>query len=269
MAENNRELLRIISLLDDPDETVSVNAMAELLAREDELGALPALSQESKDPLMRRRIHQLQAALLLRRRRKYFLTRLIDPSLDFFDLLIDVHLQWFDNDSRPELEALLAATVSKALNDPPASLEDLRSFMLRENITAEADTTLKPENYCIGSIIQEHAGAASLLAGFASHLAAGANGIYAARIMDDFAVCDKHGNVMIPVRNWQISTGYAAGNTEPWELRDILRFASANLFTSAVNSDSFRYVLTIAQALSGTGDDSALEFFPYPFHPAE
>ena len=54
---------------------------------------------------------------------------------------------------------------------------------------------------------------------------------------------------------------------EFWEPRSILALAADLLFGSAVNSDSFRYVLTLAQAMSGEEDDYPLNFLPYPYRP--
>ena len=270
MSEENPEILRVASLLDDPDENTALNAMAELLAREDELGDVPGLLHESKDPLMRRRVHQLEAALLLRRRRKYFLSRLCSPDVDFFDLLVDVHLQWFDNDSRPEIEAAAAAFYRRAAGKHLNSLEDIAAFMTAENMTAEPDTTLKPEIYCIGSILSEHNGAASVLAALACRVSGGENGpFFPAYVLDGFAVCDGHDRILLPERSWRIIGGCDPKNIVPWDMRNILRLASSNLFSAAVNSDSFRYILTVAQSLSGTGDDRILDFLPYPYHPAD
>ena len=265
-----KEILRIASLLDDPDETTALNAMAELLDREDELGDVPAELHESRDPLMRRRIHQLEAALLLRRRRKYFLSRLCSPKTDFADLLVDVHLQWFDNDCRPEIEASLAGFFCRAMSKKLVSLEDIAAFMTGENLAAEPDTTLKPELYCIGSILSEHTGAASLLAGLAVRVSGGENGPFrVGRVLDDFAVCDRRNRIMLPARNWRIFPPRDPKEITWWNTRNILRLASSNLFSAAVNGDSFRYILTIAQALTGTGDDRILDYFPYPYHPAD
>ena len=270
MSEENSEILRIASLLDDPDENTALNAMAELLAREDELGDVPGLLHESEDPLMRRRIHQLEAALLLRRRRKYFLTRLCSSDIDIFDLLVDVHLQWFDNDSRPEIEAAAAAFFRRAAQKHLDTLEDIAAFMTGENMTAEPETTLKPELYCIGSILSEHNGAGSILSVLSCRVAGGENGpFFPAYVLDGFAVCDGHDRILLPERSWRIIGGCDAKNIVPWDMRNILRLASSNLFSAAVNSDSFRYILTIAQSLSGTGDDRILDFLPYPYHPAD
>ena len=50
------EIGYLLSLLDDEDESIAVDAMAELLQREDELGDALAELQESPNPLFRRRI---------------------------------------------------------------------------------------------------------------------------------------------------------------------------------------------------------------------
>ena len=64
------DILRSASMLDDADENVGVNLLAQLLERADELEDLPAVLQESADPVVRRRAHQLQSALTMRRRRR-------------------------------------------------------------------------------------------------------------------------------------------------------------------------------------------------------
>ena len=69
------DILRIASMLDDEDENVGVNLLAQLMERADELGDLPAVLQESRDPVVRRRAHQLQSALTMRRRRQSRLHR--------------------------------------------------------------------------------------------------------------------------------------------------------------------------------------------------
>lgn len=270
MAENSeKELRRIFSLLDDPDENIVLNAMAELLSREEELGTLPGEFQESDDPVMRKRIHQLQAALTLRRRRKYFLARLYDPQADFLDILVELHLQWFDNDSRPEVEALLASFVVAFMCEQPTSLEDIMGFMIRHNFSAESETTLKPENYCIGSVMTEHAGSGALLAALCSHLVPAEAGLALGQFGEDFVVYDQKYRVLVPAKNWQILEDADKKQIRPRDLRDLIRYCSANLFSAAVNSDSFRYVLTIAQAHCGSDDDTILNFLPYPFHPPE
>ena len=154
----NPEILHLLSLLDDEDESIAVDAMAELLLREDELGDALAELQESPNPLFRRRGHQLQAAITLRRRRREFIRKLRAPRVDLIDSLIDVHLQWYDNDSRPELETLWNKFRLDAARCPLHTLEEVAYFMRKSGFAAQQETTLRPENYCIGPILENHTG---------------------------------------------------------------------------------------------------------------
>ena len=81
----------LLNLLDDENENVAVDAIAELLYLENELGDAPARVQEHGNALARKRIHQLQAALTLRRRRRRFSELLAAREIDLIDGLIEVH----------------------------------------------------------------------------------------------------------------------------------------------------------------------------------
>lgn len=263
------ELRRLASLLDDEDEAVAVNAMAELLLNEDRLGTLPAELQESSDPLVRRRAHQLQVALTMRRRRRDFARMLQDPDVDFDIGLVELHLLWFDNDSRPELLETLADFLRKAAQRPAMTLADIAYLMRRSELAAECETTLRPENYCIGTILSNRVGSAALLCGLARMTAFQPETLRVVRYMGDFALCDGAG-LLIPARDWLIAPApSAAGEMEHWEPRRLLALGANILLGSAVNSDSFRYVLTIAQAISGNNDDYMLDYMPYPYRPTD
>ena len=91
MPQEQIDIERLASLLDDPDEAVAVSAMAELINREPELGDLPGTLQENANPLMRRRIHQLQSALTMIRRRRALANLLQQEKIDFTNALIQYH----------------------------------------------------------------------------------------------------------------------------------------------------------------------------------
>lgn len=257
----------LISLLDDEDEHVAVNAMAEILSREDELGEALAVLQEGDDPLLRRRAHQLQAAITLRRRRREFSLKLEAQKVDLIDGLIDVHLQWYDNDSRPELVRMWEEFRAEARRFPQLTLEDLSYFMRKSGFSAPPDTTLRPELYCIGPILENGTGAGSILGGLILELAAPEFELKLVRVMGEFALYDGEGRLLLPGRNFQVCAAPGVEHCDFWDRRMLLRFASTTLFAAAVNSDSFRYVLTIAQALSGTEGDESLDYLPYPYCP--
>jgi len=262
------DIISLVSLLDDEDEGIALNAMAELLYRERELGDLPALLQESENPLVRRRIHQLQAALTLRRRRREFLRMLASREFNLGDALIEIHLQWFDNDSRPELVRMMEDFICRLRRRPTSILRELSGAMLTMGITAERESTLHPENYCVGTVINDKIGAGSLLCLLAIAAAEGGKAFRLVRSADEFGLTDGEG-VLLPTHNWMVIPQKDACALAEFPVPEALRYASAMLFSCAVNSDSFRYVLTIAQALSGAEDDLPLDYLPYPYHPED
>jgi hypothetical protein len=93
--------------------------------------------------------------------------------------------------------------------------------------------------------------------------------LQAVRVMGEFALYESNGRLLLPGRNFQICTAPGIEHCDFWTRRMLLRLASTTLFAAAVNSDSFRYVLTIAQALSGNEVDEPLDYLPYPYSPSE
>ncbi len=261
------DLRRLASLLDDEDEDTAVGALAELLNRETELGDLPGELQESADPLIRRRAHQLQAALTLIRRRRAFRKLLDAGKIDPVEGLLQIHLQWFDNDSAPRLRRQWETFAARLRKRGTETLERAAGAMRREGMRAESESTLKIENYCLGTILNDRIGAGSILSLLCRELVPDGSGIRLVRFSEEFGLYDGGGTVLIPARNWRKLEASGVGAMEFWEPRSLLQYAMTNLFSAAVNSDAFRYVLTVAQALTGSDSDEPLTVLPYPYNP--
>ena len=262
------DLRRLASLLDDEDESVAVNAMAELLLRENELGTLPAELQEHPDPLMRRRAHQLQAAITYRRRRREFAAMLRAPKVDFIAGLIALHMQWFDNDSRPALEEMFQSFLEVAANNGIRNIEDLAGFMLRSGFCVPSAGELTvPENYCIGTILEDRIGSDIMLCVIALLVGAEAGlELGLVRVMGQFAVINVAGVMIVPGNNWQSERAGKLRKGDFWnDPKAVLKYASLMLFLYAVGSDSFRYIHTIGHSLVGLDDRTELDFLPYPY----
>lgn len=259
------DIRRIASLLDDPDEAVAISAMAELLNREPELGELPAELQESSNPLMRRRVHQLQSALTMIRRRRCLSTLLSSDEIDFLDALTQIHLQWFDNDSETELRKKIRDFCREIKQYPCSTLQEIGDAFASCGIIAAPITTLKVEQFCLGVMLDEKNGASALWCGMICSLYPRHN-LCVIRYQGRFAVM---GNtyMLIPEDNWQLSRIPPKKEIETWENKALLRLAVMTLFSAAVNSDSFRYVLTLAQAFTGCETADSLGSLPYPYNP--
>ena len=262
------DLEKLSSLLDDEDDDVAINVIAALLDRQDELGDLPARLQESCDPLVRRRAHQLQAAMTFRRRRREFFQLLSSPEPDFLHGLTALQLLWFDRDVAGEVEKELFDFVANARKKELVTLEDARAFMCGNGFAAELETTLRPEIYCIGLVLSQRIGAASLLMGLLRMLMREPEKFQVVRFCGEFALFDRKNTILLGQGDWRVCRISSVSDLEHFSLRDILHCAGNMLFSSAVNSDSFRYVLTIAQAISGDDSDRVLSACPYPYNSA-
>ena len=259
------DIRNLASLLDDPDETVAISAMAELLNREHELGELPAELQESSSPLMRRRAHQLQSALTMIRRRRYLAELLRSDEMDFLDALIQIHLQWFDNDSETGLHKKISNFCRELNFHPSGTLEEIADAFAGCGITPAPVTTLKVEQYCLGVMLDEKCGAAALWCGIICALYK-EHHLTVIRYQGRFAVKSST-CIMIPENNWQPSPLPPLDEIEYWELKNLLQLAVMTLFSAAVNSDSFRYILTLSQAFTGMETVDSLGTLPYPYNP--
>lgn len=267
--EIDKKLRALFSLLDDDEEHIAVSAMKELLKEEEYLPPFLACLQDEPDPVLRCRCHQLQAALTMRRRRREFAGKLRNPYVDIFDGLSALHLLWFDNDSLPQLEELWLEFWEESQKYPLTTLEELAYFMRKFNFQAHPETTLLPEGYCIGTVLEKRSGASSLLL-IMLRSAAKVRSLKFGRLLGDFVLQDDSGRVLLPLRGWQVVPGVESGDgLEEWDFKKFLGYAARNLFSSAVNGDSFRYVLTIAQALCGTNSEEVLELLPYPYRPSK
>ena len=259
------DILRIASMLDDADENVGVNLLAQLLERADELGDLPALLQESGDPVVRRRAHQLQSALTMRRRRREFHRRLTeDANPDLPAGLEELHLLWFDRDSAAALHTAVTEFAADFRSGGTASLEEVEFFLRRRNFLPEPESTIVPESYCLGTILDRRAGAGSVLLALAAELADGA-GLRVVRTLDEFGLVDGRGGILLGGGAWRLCPAPDIKALEFWNSRMILRYVAATLLSCAVNSDSYRYVMSIAQALGGDDSEHVFDRFPYPF----
>ena len=100
----------LLTLLEDENRNVASQAMAELLRHEEELPQYLNSLQESENLILRKRAHQMQSILSIRRRRKNFAMNLKSNTMGLIEGLTELHLQWYDYDAEE--------TISKQWNAP-------------------------------------------------------------------------------------------------------------------------------------------------------
>lgn len=269
----DREYESLLSLLDDENEQSAAQAMAELLQRDEKpLQEILRKLQESSNGRLRKRIHQLQGAILLRKRRSSFSEKLKNRQLDLLEGLIQLHLLWFDNDSRTALcrqwEAFLKESVSYHVD----TLESLGMFLRKKQLRCTHKDEMQAAHYCLGMALDESEGADCLLCAMA--VLAGAKAGLNLRITQsaesDFILLDSAENILLPANDWEyVPFDQVHYKFDFWNIPMLLRYALGMMFCSAVSSDSFRYVHTFGNILLMTENsslrDQTPDDLPYPY----
>ncbi|MBO5668155.1 MAG: hypothetical protein J6S43_03425 [Lentisphaeria bacterium] len=259
-------MIQLAAMLDDRDEELALNVLARMLANEEELGELPGILQESPDPLIRRRAHMLQNALSMRRQRREVYRMLHPPaneSVDIFETLAALHLLWFDKDQAEDIRRDIDVFLQKAGEFPLETLTDGEMFMRRCCFLPENETTIRPESYCIGTVLSQRCGAGSVLMTMLLGLL-GKEKYRIVRALGQFGIADNSGNLLLGNGNWRM-VKHPGGEVEEWSVPVMMRYICTTLHSCAVNSDSYRYVMSITQALTGDESEHVFDDFPYPF----
>lgn len=256
----------LISLLDDSNIGVVQEAMAELLKHETEINEYLAHHQESSNPEMRKRIHQLQAIMIMRRRRENFSKILNSDNLNLIDGLMAVHLQWYDNDSEHFLEDLWERFLNASKRFAPKNINEIAYFMRKCGFEAVPADELQADCFCLGPVLDDLSGADFILCAIAAQLAEEWGfELEIVRVINNFLLIDKEGRALSPANSWQPLSNVDTQKCEFWSKKQILELASTMLFSFAVSSNSFRYIHTIGHSLAKVFNEEKLDFLPYPY----
>ncbi len=255
----------LIELLDDEDERNASLAMAALLNGDKQsLSQCLRSLQESENPRLRRRVHQLETAFHARQKRQKLGRKLERSGLSLFDGCIQLHLLWFDNDLAECVKSQWRELVQKFQVQAPDYYFSAKEFMLAEHFEVAYNDELVAELYSIGVAIDEHFGSDVILAVLAGELMRSIG--VRSRIIrrkprngkdDYFGILLQDGSTMF----------FPGGELDSPEFvimedREVLRYIAAMLLLCATATDSYRYVYTISHAL--LADDRNI--LPYPYN---
>ena len=258
------EICQLATMLDDPDNRVALNLLAQLLAREEDLGTLPEQLRQAPDPLVRQRAKMLQHALIMRQHRRKVSQIWQDGNEpDIFAILTILHLLWFDSDSQSDIQQDIESFTGHAAKFSLQSLEDAELFMRSLCVLPEKETVIRPELYCIGSVLDQQCGATSLLLTVIRELL-GREKFQLVNIMGEFGLMDSNCRVLLGNGSWHLADCPGV-EPEAWSSCQMLKYLTLTLLSCAVNSDSYRYVMSLTQALTGDESRDIYASFPYPF----
>ncbi len=262
----------LIELLDDDNEQNVSLAMAALL-KSDKTSLDQCLRslQESENPRLRRRVHQLESAIHARRKRKILESRLKHADISLFEGCIQLHLLWFDNDLAEhvktqwdELKEKFRAFCRK--NQGMNPVLTVKDFFVQEKFGTPNPDELIADYYSIGVAIDDHFGSDLILSVIALELLSDI-GITCRifRLDDDFGITAGDGFFFCPGKDAEaVKNPVAPGGIIIWKDRAVLRYLASMLLLCAVATDSYRYIYTLSNALSAFLPEEA-PALPYPY----
>lgn len=263
----DKELKNLFRLLDDDSEQSASLAMAGILERDGggKLEEILRRLQESSDARLRRRVHQLQSIITLRRRRRLLAQKLEGRNLDLFDGLVEMHMLWYDNDSVEAVKKEWDALMEESKSYRPSNMERLAYFMRKKGFACPGRDDVEADYYCLGTVLEEGVGADFLLCAVAKLTAASWGlKLKISQLAGDFVVIDELGLALHPANDWKSIPNMKKGGRD-WDSQALLKLVASMLFVCAVSSDSFRYVHTIGTCLGKACGGEGIEALPYPY----
>ena len=254
MNKFNNKISALINLLEDENSDVSSSVIKELLSLdENKLNTIINNLQESPNIQIRKRIHQVQSIIRIRKMRITLSSRLNCKNANIIKGLIELHLLWFDRDSEEYLKKQFKKILAKAKEASANTTDKLAAFMKSNKFVVARNGELEPDTYCLGSVLETKIGTDIILCALAYCIAKnlGWKGSIINR-QSKFMLLDSDGYFIDPI-NWQKEklnqVTLSKSNVEKWDSGMILRFTIYQLLLCAATTGSYRYVYTMGICL--------------------
>jgi hypothetical protein len=251
----------LLNLLEDEDRHVSTLAMEQLLALDSDVDQLIAELQESDNPVLRGRIHQLGSILRLRRSRQRFIDSVRDTGTDLWDGIIEINYQFNPRMNRREVTGLVdefAVRLPRRL-----STHRLAAFMRKEKFCVTSEDLLGPDLYLAEDVLLQRVGAPILLSVVAQRIGRFRNWD-ASLVLHKGRHCLLDGNyhLISPAENWRVTRLTNEDKLHPCGDRDVWFTILAQLFLSAVQEGRLQAIWRVGSILAQLCDG---EFHDLPF----
>jgi hypothetical protein len=263
----DRQLSALLTLLQDEDQQIASLAMEHLLNLGEAVDDTIAEYQESHDPQLRQRVHQLSAILARRRAREAFIAALSQENLSLWDGIIQIHSLYEPIPPRETLEARVDE-IAADLQPGATVTHQIADLMREKEFTVPSDDILDVDLFLISRVLDTCYGHAALLCVLAKRIAAEAGWnatvcLHGGR----FCLIDRDHILLKPSEGWQYGKIRTDERIHPCSRKDVLLAILAQLFMVALIDGQLKdlhHFGSILTALNGT----PVATLPYPLGPA-
>ena len=257
------ELEALISLLDDEDNSVAVTAMEKLLDNEEFITVHMPRLQESDNPLVRERIHQMESIIVQKEKKENFLLNLDKDDLSLIDGLFFMNQFFYDD--------LCISSITKRFSKIAAELSkkdcnslDVVNYMRQENYTFPKTDVLDIDYFLLDDALENKIAHSVLLCMIAREIA-DRLGIALVVVLYKGRHCliDTKNHFIDPMKNWKVETLEDTIKVYPCTNRDLLLTVLSQLYLSCMVDGQLKVIYQLTEMMSFlTG--KPLEDMPFP-----
>lgn len=258
-----RQLSALVTLLQDDNPQIASLAMEHLLSLGPVADETIAEYQESHDPQLRQRVHQLSSILARRRSRDAFIAALGQENLSLWDGIVQIHSLYEPIPPRETLEARVDE-VAADLQSGETMTHQIADLMREKEFTVPSDDILDVDLFLVNRVLETRYGHAALLCVLAKRIASDAG--WNATIClhgGRFCLIDRDHILLKPSEGWQYGKIGTEERIHPCSRKDVLMAILAQLFMVALIDGQLKdlhHFGTILTALN----DQPLAALPYP-----
>ena len=253
----------LLTLLQDEDSEVASLAMEKFLTLGNAVDETIAEYQESHDPQLRQRMHQLSSIVSRRRARQSFIAALNHENLSLWEGMVQIHSLYEPLPPRQELENRVDELAAE-LPTGDTMTHQIAQLMREKEFTVPSDDILDVDLFLVQRVIDTRFGHAALLCVLAKRIAAG-TGWNATICLHQgrFCLIDRDHILLNPSEGWQFGKLGARERIHPCSRKDVLLAVLAQLFMVALIDGQLKDLHHFGTLLTDLNERS-LDALPFP-----
>lgn len=260
-----QSLSALLTLLQDENIKVASLAMEQFLT----LGQLAeealAEHQESHDPQLRQRIHQISSIMARRRARGAFIDDMAAEKMSTWDGVVHLNML-YDPRCNPGWVAGEVAELAARLKDGPVTSPRVSALMREQEFRVPEEDVLDIDLYLVQRVLETRYGSPAVLGALARQVGALA-GWPSTLVLHSgrFCLIDRMNLLLDPSEGWHISKLKAADRIHPCSRRDVILGVLSQLFLVALVEGNLRDLHHFGDLLTALNANA--DSLPYPMGP--
>jgi len=262
-------LSALLTLLQDDDEAIASLAMEQILTLGSVADQTIAELQESQNPQLRQRIHQLGSILASRRARLAFVDALSNEQLSLWDGVVQIHSLYEMSCNVSAIERDVQALADE-LKEEKLSTPRFAEFMREKEFIVPSEDILDVDLFLIQRVLTTKYGSAASFSALVQHLGSMCQWPFTVVLHGGrFCLIDRHNLLLNPSEGWHISKLGSDDRIHPCSRKDVLIAIMCQLFLIVLIEGQLRDLHHFGSLLTSL-NNTGLDILPYPLgSPAE